>query len=137
MSEPIKLLPVQEETVKAFSTAREEITQKATDAALERSPKTGPERINLKEKYSKGLQMLGMVLESVICVGEKALLLDQLDWGKTRLPHEGISPEEVLENLKIYRATIREVLSEKHAETILPYLDFLIAGQNGITRNKG
>ena len=137
MSESIKLLPVQEETVKAFSAAVGEITRKATEVAFERSPKKGPERINLKEKYSKGLQMVGHILESVICVGEKALLLDQLDWGKTRLPHEGISPEQVLENFKIYRATIREVLEEKYSSEILPYLDFLITGQEKITRSKG
>ena len=137
MSESIRLLPVKEETVKAFSLAKGEITRKATEMALERSPKKGIERIDLKEKYDKGLQMVGQILEAVICVGEKALLQDQLDWGKTRLPHEGILPEEVLENLKIYRATIREVLEEKYSLEILPYLDFLITGQDRITRNKG
>lgn len=84
---------------------------------------------NEKQKIMAGFQMVHSVLASIMQVGDTALLSDQLNWAKERLPHEGFDPKHVLNNFKIYFNVLKDVLPKIYADEILPYIKWIIEFQ--------
>ena len=73
-----------------------------------------------------GLGFTTRMLQAAMCVGEVALLADEMTWAKDRLPHDGVSMQLVLANLQLMRTVISEMLDPAHAREVLEYVDWMI-----------
>jgi hypothetical protein len=79
-----------------------------------------------EEKIRSGLDFTIEVLISVMSLGDKNLLEDQLTWAKDRLPHDGVQSDHIMENLKLLAGVIKDLMTEKDAESIVPYVEWMI-----------
>jgi hypothetical protein len=79
-----------------------------------------------EEKIRSGLGFTIEILISVMSLGDKNLLEDQLNWAKDRLPHDGVQPDHIMENMKILAGVINDLMTEKDAESIVPYMEWMI-----------
>jgi len=79
-----------------------------------------------EEKIRSGLDFTIEVLISVMSLGDVNLLEDQLNWAKDRLPHDGIEPEHIMENMKILAGVINELMTKTDADSIAPYMQWMI-----------
>ena len=76
-----------------------------------------------------GIEFTTRDLETAMQVEAPVLLDEQLDWAHDRLPHDGIDPQRLLENLQIYAEVVAEVLPPAHAEQVNQYVQGMIAKQ--------
>ena len=80
-----------------------------------------------EELVRSGLQFTTRMLDAALAAGESTLMEQQLQWAQSRLPHDGVSPEEMLQNLQTYRDVIQETLDAAHADEIAGAVDWMIA----------
>jgi hypothetical protein len=68
---------------------------------------------------TSGFEFTSATLEACLQINDVSLLLDQMKWSKDRLPHDGISMEQMAKNLQVYCDVIGEILPETHANEII------------------
>lgn len=126
------LKPVSNRTQEVFLKNREQIIENTVRESIRNTSETGIPMETMERKVRNGFEMVHKILYSIMEFGSAALLTDQLDWAEKRLPHEGISPEQVLQDIKIFRKVTEKTVSEVQFSEIAPYFDFLIRGQEKI-----
>lgn len=116
---------VSAESLLAFQNMSARIVEKAVDRSLKFTKEVEQHGEEAKAVITEGLEMTSKILESAMAVGETSLLLDQLNWAKDRLPHEGVTMEHVLHRFQIYAEVIDELLPEKNSNEIIPFIKWM------------
>jgi hypothetical protein len=75
---------------------------------------------------TSGLVFTTRMLDSAMSVGATALLKDELSWAKDRLPHDGVSMQQVSRRLIIYRNIILEKMSPNDGIEVVRYVDWML-----------
>jgi len=82
-----------------------------------------------KEKFSAGIEWTAKMLKNAMAINEPKLLVEQLQWAKTRLPVDNIKPEYVLSMLKNYQDVINEILPIDDANEINKFVEMMLKKQ--------
>ncbi|MBN2737493.1 MAG: hypothetical protein JXR70_10970 [Spirochaetales bacterium] len=126
MNLPDSLKPCTDKSIEMFKHAADEIIEKAVSITMDSIADAKQMGSDAREKIISGFHMIHYMLESIMIIGDPALMTDQLNWGKDRLSTQGISPHFVLSTLEIYRDIINRVLPGENAVEIIPYIKWMI-----------
>ena len=117
---------VSAETLAAFRENQETVIEKVTERSLAREHEVAHHGDDAERLIKSGLTFTTRMLDAAMAVGEVSLLEDQMTWAMERLPHDGVVPQHILNRLRIYREVVREMLPERHASEIEPYVTWMI-----------
>ncbi|MGB9201863.1 hypothetical protein, partial [Methanobacterium sp.] len=118
------------EAMVAFNEASPKIIKETVICSLEREDEVVQYGNDAQNILTTGLKFTTQMLESAMYIGEIPILEDQLLWAKDKLPADGVEMEHILVRLRIYREIIIEILSNEHANEIIPFVDWMIERQN-------
>ncbi|GAB6056418.1 hypothetical protein JCM15415_17340 [Methanobacterium movens] len=121
--------PVSPEALKSFKENSPRIIKKTVDISMERSKEVEHHGKKARELLSTGMEFTTRMLESAMLVGEISILEDQLNWACVRLPHDGVTLENILLMLELYQKEIKKTLKNEHNSQIIPYVDWMITWQ--------
>ena len=124
-----RIARVSAEALTAFREEKEAITQEVAARSLARREEVAHHGEEAESLITSGIEFTTRMLETAMTMGEVALLDDQLTWAMDRLPHDGVSPEHVLERFRIYRQVVEECLPAAHAAEVVRFLEWMIARQ--------
>jgi hypothetical protein len=79
-----------------------------------------------------GVEFATMDLETVLLLGEPALLDQQILWAHDRLSHDGISPRQMLKSLETYVAVVAELLPAPLAQEVNSLVQRMIDQQRSL-----
>jgi hypothetical protein len=117
---------VSQEALKAFRTAAPQIIKECVDRALLDKANVAQHGDQAESLITAGLQFTTRMLDSAMSVGATALLADELAWAKDRLPHDGVSMQQVSSRLTIMREIIFNKLPRAEAREVVSYLDWML-----------
>ena len=120
--------PVSPEALKSFKENSPRIIKKTVDALMSILKKIESDEMS-RELLNRGLEFPTRILESAMLVGEISILDDQLSWACDRLPHDGVTLENILLMLELYQKEIKKTLKNEHNSQIIPYVDWMITWQ--------
>ena len=117
---------VSQEALQIFRAAAPQIIKESVDLALLEKADVVQHGDQAESVITAGLQFTTRMLDSAMSVGATALLGDELAWAKDRLPHDGVSMQQVSARLKIMREIILHKLPRKEAAEVVAYLDWML-----------
>jgi hypothetical protein len=117
---------VDHDTIASFKRLKNSLIDRAVSNIMLHSRSMDELGDTAEEKIRSGLDFTIEVLISVMSLADVNLLEDQLNWAKDRLPHDGIQPDHIMENMKILSGVINELMTETDADSIVPYLEWMI-----------
>jgi hypothetical protein len=106
MSNPFS---VTQETLLAFRSETPGIVAETASRSLARRGDVAQHGAEAPRLITSGIEFTMKMLDAAIAAGESALMEDALRWSLDRLPHDGVSTEQVLSRF----AMLREVVSER------------------------
>jgi hypothetical protein len=121
-----ELPAVSPETLKAFRAEAPQIIKESVARALLVKADVIQHGDQAESLITAGLQFTTRMLDSAMSVGATALLGDKLAWAKDRLPHDGVSMQQVSSRLKIMREIVLHKLPLKEAAETVAYLDWML-----------
>jgi len=127
--------PVSKEALESYRELSHDIIKESVLRSLKISDNVIHHGDQAERMLTVGFEFTARILDAVMSIGELSLLEDQLFWAKDRLPHEGVMMEHVLDNFKIYKDVVNEILPNEHAIEINCYLDWMISLQKELTQN--
>lgn len=83
-----------------------------------------------------GLGFVTRMLRAAMQFAAEGILNDELDWGKTRLPVQGVSASMVFKNFDRYTRALKSHVSPEVFGEIEPYLRLLLEKQQQIVLAK-
>ena len=118
--------PADPDALMAFREHMDEIIAEAVRHSMQHadefaSLESGAERI-----IQAGLTMTCRMVDAAMETGHQELLNEDIEWARTRLPHENVSHAQVLSQLDYVGDAVRTVLLPEHAEAIHPYFRWLL-----------
>jgi hypothetical protein len=128
-----ELSPVSLVALTSFQENKDKIIKETVQRSLERVQEVAHHGEIAQELLTAGLDFTTKMIEAALSTGEVALLEDELEWAKDRLPHDGVEMEHVLNRLKIYRDVVNETLPSEYAHEINPFLNWMINYQQTLT----
>jgi hypothetical protein len=137
MEKDDRIAPISKEALAAFREEKSAITQEVAARSLSREDEVAHHGEEAGRLVTSGIEFTTRMLEAAMTVGEITLLDDQLTWAMERLPHDGVSPQYVLNRFRIYRQVVEDVLPKPHASEITPFLDWMIARQRELIGQEG
>jgi len=120
------LVPVSENAMNAYKNALPAITTKAVKKSMQNKDETEQHGKDAENLLKSGFDFTAQMLESVMQVGDVALLEDQLLWAQSHLVHEKVMPVHILHRFQIYAQVVQEEMDEKYSDEIMPYLNWMI-----------
>ena len=130
------IAPISKEALAAFREGKRAITQEVAARSLSREDEVAHHGEEAERLVTSGIEFTTRMLEAALKLGEITLLDDQLTWAMERLPHDGVSPQYVLNRFRIYRRVVEDLLPRSHALEITPFLDWMIARQRELIRQE-
>ena len=118
--------PVSSEVLKEFGEKKDEIMKQTLVSWINKSEMQGLEINDISEKYRAGLVFTLDMLATAMMLNDPNLLEDQINWAVIRLPHDGISRTEMIENLLILREEVKSIMSMVNQKPVVVYLDWMI-----------
>ena len=118
--------PVSSEVLKEFGGKKDEIMKQTLVSWINKSEMQGLEINDISEKYRAGLVFTLDMLATAMMLNDPNLLEDQINWAVIRLPHDGISRTEMIENLLILRGEVKSIMSMVNQKPVVVYLDWMI-----------
>ena len=112
-------------TVAAFTAERSRIIEMTVARSLERT-EVAQHGQDAERLLTIGLDFTTQALLIAMQVVNPALLDQQLQWGNTRLPHDGVSAEQLLQRFQILAEVITETLASLDAQAVNSYVNRLI-----------
>ena len=128
--------PVSADTLAAFREKQEAVIQEVAERSMARDHEVAHHGEEARRLVRSGLLFTSKMLAAAMAVGDVSLLEDQITWAMVRLPHDGIVPEYVLNRFRIYRKVVGEIMPERHAKEIEPYLTWMIDRQEGLLEER-
>ncbi len=119
-------LRVSDRALASFREHQEEIIARATERAMKRREEVAHHGANAERIIHAGLGFVTRMLDAALATGESSLLEEQLAWGRSRLPIDGVQPEHVRSRLEIYRATVLDVMPEPYAGEIAEAVGWMV-----------
>jgi hypothetical protein len=127
MSSQNDLPAISKEALVAFRVAALEIIKETVAQALFYADDVAQHGDQAESLIEAGLEFTTRMLDSAMCVGGTVLLEDELLWAKDRLPHDGVSMQQVSKRLKIYRQIMLKKLTPKDGIEVARYIDWMLA----------
>ena len=121
--------PVSDAALAAFRKEKKTIIQEVTTRSLRQRDEVAHHGEKAEQLIRSGIEFTTRMLEAAMVMGEVALLEDQLAWAMERLPHDGVSPEYVLNRFCTYREVVEEHLPAAHSSEIIRFLEWMITRQ--------
>lgn len=78
-----------------------------------------------------GMAMTHSVLAGILAAPSVQLIEDQLNWAKTRLPHDGVGVGTMIAGLRAMRVAVEECLTATSARQISPFVSWMIERLGG------
>lgn len=79
-----------------------------------------------------GFEFTSAGIETCLKINDASLLVDQLQWARDRLPHDGISMPRMTENMKVYHQVILEVIPAPQNTEIAAFVQDIISAHQQI-----
>lgn len=79
-----------------------------------------------------GMRFVSRMVRASMGFAAGAILDDQLEWARVRLPVDGVAPGMVLRNLVRYREALARRLPDETSAAIAPWIDALVRRQRAI-----
>jgi hypothetical protein len=118
--------PESSEVIKEFVEKKDEIMKQTLASWIKNGEMRGAQTIEISEKYQAGLVFTLDMLTTAIALDDPNLLEDQIKWANIRLPHDGVSRTDMIENLLILKEVVNKIISQDNQEPIVIYLDWMI-----------
>ena len=112
-------------TVAIFTAERSRIIQMTVARSMKRT-EVAQHGQDAERLLTIGLDFTTQAIMIAMQMANPALLDQQLQWGNTRLPHDGVSPEQLLQRFQILAEVIAETLTPLEAQAVNCYVDRLI-----------
>ena len=112
-------------TVAAFTAERSRIIQMTVARSLKRT-EVAQHGEDAEHLLTIGLDFTTQAIMIAMQLVNPALLDQQLQWGNTRLPHDGVSAGQLLQRFQILAEVIAETLAPLEAQAVNCYVDRLI-----------
>lgn len=136
MDEREAIAPASAEALAAFRKERETIIQAVAARSLARQEEVAHHGDEAERLITSGIEFTTRMVDAAMAMGEVVLLADQLRWAMDRLPHDGVSPEYVLNRFRIYRQVVEERLPADHAADVVRFLDWMIVRQQELLQRE-
>lgn len=117
---------VSNSSIDEFTTHSEEIIQSAVRESMAYKNEIAHHGKDAHRMVQSGVEWTYKMLKGAISAGESQLLDDQAKWSVSRLPHDNVSLDYLVNRLKRLQRSMQQVLSKQAAEEISPYFDYLI-----------
>lgn len=114
--------PISEAAMTEFKSKKQFILEESVNRMLENEEVLHTFGPNSRNIMNTGLGHMMSTLESVMLVGDESLLSDQLAWVAGRLPHDGVTPAHVIQDLAIFEGVVREHLSAATGDEVSSYI---------------
>ncbi len=72
-----------------------------------------------------GIEVTVRMLDAAMAAGESALLEDQLRWSLDRLPHDGVSTEQILSRFALLREVVKERMPAALATEVTRVIEWM------------
>jgi hypothetical protein len=118
--------PVSSEILEEFVERKDELIKHTIANWVKNSEAGEAQTKELSEKYQAGLVFTLDMLTTAMELGDLDLLEDQIKWALIRLPHDGISHNDLIENLVLLKKEFEEFISQENLDPIVFYLDWMI-----------
>ena len=112
-------------TVAVFAAERSRIIEMTVARSLERT-EVAQHGQDAERLLTIGLDFTTQAIMIAMQLVNPALLDQQLQWGNTRLPHDGVSAEQLLQRFQILAEVITETLASLDAQAVNSYVNRLI-----------
>ncbi len=124
MVEKISSPFVEPAAVAEFVEKVSEIKSGILDRARTRFPAAMPQ--DGPKVLDAGLDFILKGFASAMEMGELNILNYQIDWGMQRLPHDGVTPMNVLHTFRLVGEVVDELLQPAHARQVRAYVDWSV-----------
>lgn len=129
-------LSVSAQALASFRHHEQAIIARVAARSLERRDEVIQHGENAEHLITAGIQFTTRMLDTAMALGEVALLEDQLAWALQRLPHDGVSPQQIVNRLRLYAEVVEELLSSDHARQITPFVAWMVTRLNELLRRE-
>lgn len=127
--------PVSQEAISAFVDNQVKILNEVVNRSLKCDQEIEQHAGNAKQIITSGLEFTIKLLIPAMQTGEYILLDDQAEWAADRLPHDGVSLEQIVNRLKRLMAVVEEQLTKNNADEINCYIEYLIKQLNKTSKD--
>ncbi len=114
------------QALKAFRAAAPEIIKETMQQSMRCKEDIAQHGDQAESLITAGLGFTTHMLDSVMAFGATALMTDELTWAADRLPHDGVTMQQVTNRLKIYRQIVIDKLSPGDSHEVAEYIDWMI-----------
>lgn len=132
MDTTVELKPVSPAALAAYRKHKTRIVENVVARALEQPAEVAQHGDDAERIVTAGIEFTAQVLESVMQVGDPALLDYQLSWAQDRLPHDGVSPAFVLSRFRNFADSVAQTLAPEHAQEVNQWVNWLINRQQAL-----
>lgn len=122
-----ELEPVSGPTLSAYGRVRGAAVDRAATKALSFEAEVAHLGQQAESVIIGGLTMTSAILESIMAVGDSQLLIDQVHWVQTRLPHDNLMSDHIVHRVRLLEDAFGQLLSADHMTEISPYFHFVVA----------
>ncbi len=132
MDTTVEMKPVSPAALAAFRKTKNKIVGYVVATALENPAEVAHHRDDAERIVTAGIEFTAQVLESVMQVGDPALLDYQLSWAADRLPHDGVSAAFVLNRFRNFASSVDLFLAPEHAKEVNRWVNWLVTRQQAL-----
>jgi hypothetical protein len=125
MSAKNDLPAISKEGLAAFRAAAPAIVRETAAQALSYTADVAQHGEQAASIITAGLEFTIRMLDSAMAVGATLLLEDELVWAKVRLPHDGVSMQQVAKRLKLMRQICLAKLPSSYGSEVVRYIDWM------------
>ena len=110
---------VSQAALEAFRGESSRIIAETASRALGRKEDVAQHGAEAPRLITSGIEFTVRMLDAAMAAGESAVLEDGLRWSMDRLPHDGVSTEQVLSRFALLRGDVKECMPPAPAAEVI------------------